>query len=317
MGRQRYRKAKRVHHVQPHKQAETPKPDRQEGWRGFYHANYKPLLLIPLLMLLLAFAQIGVQLATTGDFLNRGVSLKGGITVTIPVEDEFPGLAAELRSALPGRDINVRTTRAAGEQTSIMVESSETEAEELLAAIEAATGIPRETYSVDIMGSSLGASFFKEVMAALAVAFLFMGIVVFIYFRSPVPSLAVILAAFSNIVVTLAIVNILGIKLSTAGIAAFLMLIGYSIDTDILLTTRVLKRKEGTVQERILQAAKTGLTMNATSLAAIIIVLIFSRSEVITQITTILLIGLLVDLVNTWIQNVGILRYYLEKKHEV
>ena len=69
-----------------------------------------------------------------------------------------------------------------------------------------------------------------------------MGLVVFIYFRTLVPSLAVILAAFSDIVVTLAIFNLTGEKLSTAGVAAFLMLIGYSVDTDILLNTRVLKK---------------------------------------------------------------------------
>jgi preprotein translocase subunit SecF len=77
-----------------------------------------------------------------------------------------------------------------------------------------------------------------------------MGLVVFFYFRSIAPSLAVILEAFSDIIVTLAIFNLTGIKLSTAGIAAFLMLIGYSVDTDILLSTRVLKRKDGTVMER-------------------------------------------------------------------
>jgi len=142
-----------------------------------------------------------------------------------------------------------------------------------------------------------------------------MGIVVFIYFRSPAPSLAVILAAASDIVVTLAIFNLTGIKLGTAGIAAFLMLIGYSVDTDILLSTRVLKRKEGSVMDRVYSAMKTGLTMSATTLSAVLIALIFVQSEIVKQIMIILFIGLLVDLVMTWIQNVGILRLYLEKKH--
>jgi len=147
------------------------------------------------------------------------------------------------------------------------------------------------------------------------VAFFLMGIVVFIYFRSRAPSLAVILAAASDIVVTLAIFTLTGIKLGTAGIAAFLMLIGYSVDTDILLSTRVLKRKEGSVMDRVYSAMKTGLTMSATTLSAVLIALIFVQSEIVKQIMIILFIGLLVDLVMTWIQNVGILRLYLEKKH--
>jgi len=141
-----------------------------------------------------------------------------------------------------------------------------------------------------------------------------MSIVVFLYFRTFVPSAAVILAAFSDIVVTLAIVNFLGVKISAAGIAAFLMLIGYSVDTDILLSTRLLKRKEGTEMERIYGAINTGFTMTLTTLVAVVIGLFFTQSDVIRQIMIILLIGLLVDMINTWIQNVGILRLYLERK---
>ena len=58
---------------------------------------------------------------------------------------------------------------------------------------------------------------------------------------------------------------------------------------------------------------KTGLTMTITTLTVVTLALIFSQSETIQQIMLILLIGLLVDIINTWIQNVGILRLYLEK----
>ncbi|HDZ61215.1 MAG TPA: preprotein translocase subunit SecF, partial [Candidatus Pacearchaeota archaeon] len=105
-------------------------------------------------------------------------------------------------------------------------------------------------------------------------------------------------------------------KMSSAGIVAFLMLIGYSVDTDILLTTRVLKRQEGSLNERIFGAFKTGLTMTLTSLLAIIFALfvVKSFSIVLTQIFTILAIGLGFDIFNTWITNVSILKWYMEKK---
>lgn len=169
-------------------------------------------------------------------------------------------------------------------------------------------------YSVENIGASLGSSFFKETFIAILLAFLFMGIVVFITYRTLAPSAAVILAAFSDIVVTVAIFNLTGIKLSTAGIAAFLMLIGYSVDTDILLSTRVLKRKEGTIMDRVYGAMKTGLMMSGTTITALIVALIFTQSETIRQIMIILFIGLFVDLIMTWIQNVGLLRLYLERK---
>jgi len=117
-------------------------------------------------------------------------------------------------------------------------------------------------------------------------------------------------------VMTIAAIDLLGIRIETAGIAALLMLIGYSVDTDVLLTTRVLKREEGTVFSRVMGAMKTGVTMTITSLAAITIALIFTQSETLRQIMIILFIGLIFDLLNTWIQNVGILRMYMDHKQK-
>jgi preprotein translocase subunit SecF len=166
------------------------------------------------------------------------------------------------------------------------------------------------------MGSSLGASFYKQTIKAIVIAFILMSLVVYATFRSLVPALFVVLTAFSDIVSTLAVVSLLDIKLSTAGIAAFLMLIGYSVDTDILLTTKVLKRKSegGTIFQRTVGAMKTGCVMTLTGLAAALVGYFFSQSDVIKQIMLIIAIGLVFDLIYTWCQNAGILRWYLEKK---
>lgn len=288
--------------------------------KNVYENQYKKLLIIPFLILFLAFVQIGYQLAATGDFIHRDVSLKGGVTVTIPTEQEIDILTLENAVSLefPNNDVAVKSISQFGSQSGIIVEAgiSQEEANNLVDAIKKNIGkeLNENEYSVEIVGSSLGASFFKETISALGIAFVFMAIVVFLYFRTFVPSASVILAAFSNMAVTLAVVNILGVKISAAGIAAVLMLIGYSVDTDILLSTRVLKRKEGTEMERVYGAIRTGIMMTSTTLAAVTIGLIFTQSEVIRQIMIILFIGLLTDLINTWIQNVGILRLYLEKK---
>lgn len=288
--------------------------------KNIYENQYKKLLIIPFLILLLAFIQIGYQTATTGDFIHRDVSLKGGVTVTIPTEQEIDILTLENAISLefPNNDVGVKSISQFGSQAGIIVEAdiSQDESNKLIDAIKKNIGkeLNENEYSIEIVGSSLGASFFKETISALGIAFVFMAIVVFFYFRTFVPSAAVILAAFSNMVVTLAVVNLLGIKISAAGIAAVLMLIGYSVDTDILLTTRVLKRKEGTQMGRIYGAISTGVVMTSTTLAAVTIGLIFTQSEVIRQIMIILFIGLLADLIYTWVQNVGILRLYLERK---
>ena len=279
-------------------------------------------MIIPTIILILSFISIGYQIKTTGDFINKDVTLKGGITITIPMEKkvDIAELQNYLSSQFAGNDISVRSLKKAGTEIGIIITADiATEQENInlfLSSIKNKLNIGLEEgdYSVEVMGSTLGADFFKNALRSLLLAFLFMAIVVFIYFRVPVPSLAVILAAFSDIVVTLAVVNLLNIKLGTAGIAAFLMLIGYSVDTDILLTSRVLKRKESSVLNSILSALGTGLTMTMTALVAVTIGMIFTQSETIRQVMVILFIGLCADIIFTWIQNVYILRLYVERK---
>jgi len=288
-----------------------------------YEKKYKLLLIIPFIMLFLALAQISYQIYKTGDFLKRDVSLKGGVTVTVPFGKNIDIIQIEkqISSEFPKNDVAVRTLRRAGLIIGIIVEADingndKAQVQGLLGAIESSlkADLSKVDYGIEIIGASLGASFFRESLIALAVAFLFMGLVVLIYFRTFVPSIAIILAAFSDMVVALAVMNIFDVRIGTAGIAAFLMIIGYSVDTDILLTVRVLKRKEGTVMDRIISSIKTGMTETITAIVAVTVAMLVTQSEVIRQIMLILLIGLIADIFNTWIQNVGLLRIYVERK---
>ena len=92
------------------------------------------------------------------------------------------------------------------------------------------------------------------------------------------------------------------------------MLISYSVDTDMLLSTRVTRRKHGTVFDAVLSSIRTGMTMTITTLIVVIVAMIFSKSLILKEIMFIVFIGLMVDIINTWIQNVGLIRWYYKKK---
>jgi len=76
-----------------------------------------------------------------------------------------------------------------------------------------------------------------------------------------------------------------------------------------------LKVREGSLNEKILRAFKTGTTMTLTSLIAVAIALAVSSSfsVVLTQIFTVLSVGLVFDLLNTWITNVSLIKWYIKK----
>ena len=285
--------------------------------KNFHDKYYKLLLLIPLIILVLSLIQIAGVYSETGDFMKKDISLTGGTSITLYEQIDIDKLTEDLSGELD--DISTRSIYdlVTREQKAVIIETK-TEGEQAKQVLEDYLGydLTSENSSFEFTGSALSESFYRQLIIAIIIAFIFMGLVVFIIFRTLIPSSAVILSAFADIVMTLALFNLLGMKMSTAGIVAFLMLIGYSVDTDILLTTRILKRREGSINNRIFGAFKTGITMTLTSLLAILFALFIvkSFSVILTQIFTILAIGLGFDILNTWITNVGILKWYVEKK---
>lgn len=288
-----------------------------EKFEKFHDKNYKLLLLIPLTILVFSLVYLGVFYSQNQDFIHKDISLTGGTSVTINEKIDAEGLKQSLSDKLESintREIYDLITR---EQIATIIEtkSNETQTKQVLEEY-LSYELTEENSSFEFTGSTLGESFYKQLLIAILFAFVFMAIVVFIIFRTFVPSIAVIISAFADILMTLIVVNLFGMQMSSAGIIAFLMLIGYSVDTDILLTTRILKREKGSLNERIFQAFKTGTTMTLTSLLAIVfaLVIVSSFSNVLSQIFTILAIGLGFDLLNTWITNVSILKWYVKKR---
>jgi preprotein translocase subunit SecF len=110
---------------------------------------------------------------------------------------------------------------------------------------------------------------------------------------------------------------LLNIPLSLTTIPALLLLVGYSVDTDIMLTSRLLKERTGTPGERATTSMKTGLTMTGTTLAALLAMIFISyfyQIEIIYYIAVILFFGLIGDVIATWLANAPILLWFIKEK---
>ncbi len=305
-------------------QEETKKINEDKADKGirdklgvFHDKHYKLLLILPIVLLLFSFIYMFVFYSDNHDFIYKDISLTGGTTVTLYEKVDIEDLKAKLSGKLD--DINTREIYdlVTKEQKAVVIETK-TSGEETRKILEDYLGytLDEKNSSFEFTGSVLSESFYNQLLIAIVFSFILMSVVVFILFRIFVPSTAVIASAFADILMTLVTVNLLGIKVSSAGIVAFLMLIGYSVDTDILLTSRILKRSEGSLNQKIFGAFKTGITMTLTALFSIVVCLLIvkSFSVVLTQIFTIISIGLVFDIFNTWITNVSILKWYVEKK---
>ena len=285
--------------------------------KSWYDRTYKYQLILSVIVLAFALGYLAFFYSANGDIIHKDISLTGGTTITVSGANSPEEIQNALRTRFPdvtARSIsNIRT----GEQIGFFVESTAS-ADELKSAIEELLGfkLTQENSSIEFTGSALSSSFYQQLRLAVLIAFVGMGLVVFVIFKTPFRSLSIIAAGFADIVMTLALVDFIGMQISLAGIVALLMLIGYAVDTDMLLTTRVL-RGEGPINTRIWGAFKTGITMTLTAIVAIGVSLFFvyGNSETLRQMFTILLIGLGFDIFNTWVTNATLLKWYAEARH--
>ncbi|ERH02923.1 MAG: preprotein translocase subunit SecF [Halonotius sp. J07HN6] len=275
----------------------------------------RQLLAIPLALLAFALIVIGGWYVMTGAPANLGLQFVGGSELRITdsgttdkqiIRTAFDANPASIRQ-VPAGDYIVTfaqdTVDTTGDQTQLT--ALRQQAEQAGLSIESAASI----------SASFGANAQRLALFGVVVAFVGMSLLVFAMFRSIAPSIAVVASAFSDVMLPLALMNLFGIQLTLGTVAALLMLIGYSVDSDILLNNHIL-RQSGDFYESTSRAMRTGVTMTLTSVAAMSMMAIagfFFGIQILTAIGFVLVVGLLADLMNTYLLNVSLLRWYVNR----
>ncbi len=271
----------------------------------------RQLVLVPLVVLAVALVIIGGWYFVTGAPANLGLEFTGGVELRIAddgegdmrerIEGAFEQEPDSVRS-IPGDDVYVVTFRADADDPDGLAGDLESQAE--------AGGLTTE--AVDQVSASFAADTAQTALFGIGIAFLGMSVLVFALFRTFVPSVAVVASAFSDIMIPIAAMNLLGIEMTLGTVAALLMIIGYSVDSDILLNNSVLRRT-GDFYESVSRAMRTGVTMTVTSMSAMIVMAIVATVfgiDLLRDIGIILAIGLAADMMNTYLMNVTLLRWY-------
>lgn len=281
------------------------------GFVGYDVNRYTPrqMMVIPAIILILSLALMGFNMASFGMPVRPGIEFAGGTAVTLFTSDS----AEQIRAAFSAYPLQLPVGEGVNNGKYLKFGPMD---DASLQALATDIGMRYPDAKIDQIGASFGETLQQQAMIALIISFIGMTLVVFIAFRTFVPAGAVVLSAFADIAVTAAAMNIVGIDLSLATVAGLLMLIGYSVDSDILLTMRVLKR-QGKLEEKLAGAFRTGIIMTTTTIAAISamwVVALVGQITVVWEIATVLLIGLVVDMMNTWLTNAGIIKWYVQKR---
>jgi len=263
----------------------------------------RQLAAVPLAVLAVALAILAAWYVMTGTPVALGIEFTGGTEAQI----QTSASQSEIEQSLSGLDPTIQPVQVSGGTQEYIVTTQQTDG--VRGAIESQG---YEISSFSETSASFGSDSVRLTLIGLAVAFVGMSILIFLLFRSFVPSIAIVISAFSDLVIPLALMNVFGIKLSLGTVAALLMLIGYSVDSDVLLNNHILRRR-GDFYESAYRAMRTGVTMTLTSIAAMTVMSIAAfllAIPLLPQIGLVLVMGLSADLMNTYMLNLSLLRWY-------
>ncbi|PSP56033.1 preprotein translocase subunit SecF [Halobacteriales archaeon QS_1_67_19] len=274
----------------------------------------RQLAAIPLAILAVALLVIVGWYVFTGAPVRLGMEFTGGTELRVqtatPAGEIPEQFDADVVSVSPVQtESNTYIVTFGPEAQS---QSIGTQARENLEPAQNCEGGCEIVKSIQGTSPSFGQSTQRLALMGLGLAFVGMSALVFLMFRTFVPSIAVVISAFSDIAIPLALMNLLGIELSLGTVAALLMLIGYSVDSDILLNNHVLRRS-GDFYESTHRAMRTGVTMTVTSLSAMAVMAVVAALfgiDLLRDIGIVLVLGLATDLMNTYMLNLSLLRWY-------
>jgi preprotein translocase subunit SecF len=281
------------------------------------YADYDKYFAIPAAIVILSIAVLAFSYISNGAVMEKGLDFTGGTEVQFSINDSFETQDVENAFSEAGRnDIQAVKQTTSGE-TSLLVripppQINETEATDILQS----AGYQVRVESLRSISSAVSDEFFVQAQLAFVLAFMIMSLVIFYAFKDLTPSLAVIFAAAGDIVFAMAGMVLFNIPLTLGSFAALLMLIGYSVDTDIVLSTRVLKQQRKSLKHRIWSSIKTGITMSSGGIAGFTLLYFVSQALVgpseLSNIAAVMVLGLVADIPLTYFGNALVLKKYVE-----
>ena len=269
----------------------------------------RQLIAIPLVIIaVLTISMLVLSVPFSTDFRESGLIRVRGLenvpdagAVEIAVENLL-NYNADVDIVENGLDIG--TSNVLGENKTLLVKSM----------FSSRFGISENSVTVEPRGATITSIYSEQAVRAMVGAFIAMGVIIFIAFRRRITVGAILLAVGLDLLGVFGCMALFGVELSLASVAGLLMLIGYAVDTNILLTTRVLKRVGGEPKEQVVDAMHTGLMMSGSTLIPLFAINLLTTAPQLYQLTAVLIFGIIIDIFNTWFLNSAIIIRHAERQ---
>jgi preprotein translocase subunit SecF len=300
--------------------------------RIFQHANYpfmqwrRRAYIVTAVMLLVGLAAMIMNVGRYGSWLNYGVDFKGGTVVQLdfsqPVQADQLRAAAEAGGHGEWEITNFGSSREfVIRMESFSDELGQTPAQAVQQTL--ASRYPAGSYRIvrtEAVGAKVGDELLDKALLAILLSFLVTMVYLWVRFEWRF-GLAAIAATMHDILITLGLLALMGSEISLGTVAAFLTIVGYSLNDTIVVFDRIredlAKPRHGkTYMELLNQAINETLprtVLTASGTLATLVSLAVLGGPVIRDFAVVLILGIFIGTFSSIFVASPVL-YFIESK---
>ena len=257
--------------------------------------NFKKFLALACAIILIGFVAMGIFGAQGKHALNFSLDFLGGTSTTVDFNEDYSlneldELVKPVVMDVTG-DADVAMTKVVG-NNQVVIKTRTLDVEERSALTESLMetfGIEESAITAESISATVGDEMRRDAILAVLVAVVLMLLYIFIRFRDIRFASAAVIALIHDVLVTLAAYAVLRISVGNSFIAVMLTILGYSINSTIVIFDRIREKlpvlgRKGNLANLVNESINATLTRsiftNLTTFASILVLYIVGVASI-------------------------------------
>jgi preprotein translocase subunit SecF len=282
---------------------------------SFIENNYKKFLLLSISLFAIFIGIILFNYFKYGYIINKSITISGGYVTLI--NNNYNLTNTEIQNIL--NQMNITDYVLYSTPNIIYIESRDQINRTLL------INLLNQYYNISIQPSDIsiqqysslvGDLIFNQFLFFVILAMILAAFVIFIAFRVSNTTLNIISTILFDIIGLLAILSITKYPIGANGFIAMLMILGFAIDNNVVLSTNMIKEKDKPFIERVKMSFRVGMLMEIIALYTLLLLYFIVPDPSVNEFAFVLSTATILDLIYYLIGNIPLYKYFEAKKEQ-
>jgi len=282
---------------------------------SFIENNYKKFLMISILIFAIFVGIILFNYFKYEYIINKSITISGGYVTLI--NNNYHITNPEIQNTL--NQMNITDYVLYNTPNIIYIESGEQINETLL------INLFNQDYNIKLLptdisiqqySSLVGNLIFNQFLFFVILAMILAAFIIFISFRASKITLNIISTILFDVVGLLSILSITKYPIGANGFIGMLMILGFAIDNNVVLSTNIVKEKEKPFIERVRMSFRVGMLMEVIALYTLLLLYFIVPEPSVDEFAFVLSIAIILDLLYYLIGNIPLYKYFEAKKEQ-